>query len=54
MRVALRSKIKRLRYGYQDTTGKWRGGFIVSDRLAQRPSGLLFSEPRGPASTRTT
>ncbi len=42
MRVALRSKIKRLRYGYQDATGKWRGGFIVSDRLARRPSGLLF------------
>jgi hypothetical protein len=42
MRVALRSKIKRLRYGYQDTTGKWRGGFIVSDPLAGRPSSLLF------------
>jgi len=42
MRVALRSKVKRLRYGYPDATGKWRGGIIVSDRLAQRPSGLLF------------
>jgi hypothetical protein len=42
MRVALRSKVKRLRYGYQDTTGKWRGGLIVSDRLGSRPSGLLF------------
>jgi hypothetical protein len=42
MRLALRSKIKRLRYGYQDAAGKWRGGFIVSDRLARRPSGLLF------------
>ena len=42
MRIALCSKIKRLRYGYQDTTGKWRGGFTVSDRVAQRPSSLLF------------
>lgn len=42
MRVALRSKIKRLRYGYQDAEGKWRGGFVVSDRLAHRHSGLLF------------
>jgi Protein of unknown function (DUF3800) len=42
MRIALRSKIKRLRYGYQDAAGKWRGGFTVSDRLAQRPSSLLF------------
>jgi Protein of unknown function (DUF3800) len=42
MRLALRSKIKQLRYGYPDASGKWRGGFIVSDRLAQRPSGLLF------------
>jgi hypothetical protein len=42
MRVALRSKVERLRYGYQDTAGKWRGVLIVSDRLARRPSGLLF------------
>jgi hypothetical protein len=42
MRVALRSKAKRLRYGYQDTSGKWRGGLVVSDRLAHRSSGLLF------------
>lgn len=42
MRVALRSKVKRLRYGYQDATGKWRGGIVVSDGVAQRPSGELF------------
>ena len=30
------------RYLYQDALGNTRGGITVSDKLGQKPSGLLF------------
>ena len=36
-------RVRNLQFRYRDGTGKWRGGVTVSDAIAQRHGGLLFS-----------
>jgi hypothetical protein len=36
-------RLKALEYRYPDGTGRWRGGLTVSDAIAMRNSGLMFT-----------
>ena len=36
-------RLKLRQYRYYDDTGRRRGGFVVSDKIAQRPGSLFFS-----------
>lgn len=35
--------LKAMQYRYQDPTGKWIGGIVVSDALGQRHAGAMFA-----------
>ena len=35
-------RMRALQYRYQEKSGRWRGGLVVSDRLGGRPGSLLF------------
>ncbi|WTB90142.1 DUF3800 domain-containing protein [Streptomyces cellulosae] len=35
-------RLKKLQFRYQDPSGKWRGGIVVSDRRTAQPSSLMF------------
>jgi hypothetical protein len=37
------ARLRQLQYRYQDATGKWRGGLVVADAIAQRSGSLLFA-----------
>ena len=39
------ARLSDLQYGYQDTTGDWREGIVVSDPLGHLPSSRLFQAP---------
>lgn len=34
--------INGLQHRYQEASGRWKGGLVVSDGLAQRPGSVLF------------
>jgi hypothetical protein len=36
------ARLRVLQHRYQDATGRWRGGVVVSDRLGRQPSKHLF------------
>ena len=42
LRSRFAARLRARRYLYQDADGRSRGGFVVSDRLNQRPSSLLL------------
>jgi len=37
--------IRSMQHRYQEASGQWRGGIVVSDPIAQRPGSLLFQSP---------
>jgi hypothetical protein len=39
------ARLSALQYGYQDATGDWREGIVVSDPLGHLPSSRLFQAP---------
>lgn len=45
------TRLKRLRYLYQDDAGISRGGITVSDKYRNQPSGLLLRQPEHSANT---
>lgn len=42
LRQRFGATLKAMQYRYQDPLGKWTGGIVVSDGLAQRNAGLMF------------
>lgn len=42
VRSSFGARLGPLQYRYRDETGKWRGGLVVSDRIAHQPGSLLF------------
>lgn len=46
LREQFGERLKKLQFRYQDPTGKWRGGIVVSDRRTVRPSSLMFGPDR--------
>lgn len=46
MKTRWGARVRLLQHRYQDATGSWRGGVIVSDRLGRRPGKSLFVAPR--------
>ncbi len=42
LREEFGERLKKLQFRYQDPSGKWRGGIVVSDRRTAQPSSLMF------------
>lgn len=38
-------RLRRIQHRYRDTSGRWRGGLVVSDPLGKRTGSRLFGEP---------
>jgi hypothetical protein len=49
VRASFGERLSQLQYRYRDETGKWRGGLVVSDRIAHQPGSRLFRLPPSPA-----
>lgn len=48
VRTSFGERLSQLQYRYRDETGKWRGGLVVSDRIAHQPGSCLFHSPPSP------
>ncbi|MEU9320675.1 DUF3800 domain-containing protein [Streptomyces sp. NPDC048295] len=44
LREQFGERLKKLQFRYQDPSGKWRGGIVVSDRRTAQPSSLMFGD----------
>lgn len=43
LKARFKDRLRCLQYRYQSTTGKWTGGLVVHDEIAQRSGTLLFT-----------
>jgi len=53
VRSSFGTRLGQLQYRYRDETGKWRGGLVVSDRIAHQSGSRLFRPASPVPSTRT-
>ncbi|MGW0790917.1 hypothetical protein ACWD04_22400 [Streptomyces sp. NPDC002911] len=44
LREQFGERLKKLQFRYQDPSGKWRGGIVVSDRRTAQSSSLMFAD----------
>ncbi|MGW3162744.1 DUF3800 domain-containing protein [Streptomyces sp. NPDC001142] len=44
LREEFGERLKKLQFRYQDASGKWRGGIVVSDRRTAQSSSLMFGD----------